>query len=74
MLDDLSMSLVLSGLVLGSLGFGIFIWGKKQQELPAILVGILLSLFPMFIHSVGLLWIVSGGLLGGWKLLQKFAG
>lgn len=74
MLDDMSMSLVLSGLILGSIGFGIFLWGKKQQELVPILVGLALSILPMCIHSVALLWILSGGVLGGWKLLHKFAG
>ncbi|KAA0215854.1 MAG: hypothetical protein DYG94_06775 [Leptolyngbya sp. PLA3] len=74
MIDDMSMSLVLSGLILGSVGLGIFLWGKKQQELTAILVGLALSVLPLCIHSVGLLWILSGGVLGGWKLLHKFAG
>lgn len=74
MLDDMSMPLILSGLVLGSLGFGIFLWGKKTRELPAVVVGLLLSVLPMFVHSLALLWILSGGLLGAWKLLHKLAG
>ncbi|RMH12894.1 MAG: amino acid transport protein [Planctomycetota bacterium] len=68
---ELSMPLVLSGLVLGSLGLGIFIWGKREQELSAVVVGLALGILPMCIHSLGLLWLVSGGLLGGWKLAHR---
>ena len=54
---------LLSGVLLGSLGIGYFIYGKRQGHLLALCCGLLLCGVPYFIDSLGLLWLVSIPLL-----------
>lgn len=54
---------LLSGVLLGSLGIGYFIYGKRQGRLLALCCGLLLCGMPYFIDSLGLLWLVSIPLL-----------
>ena len=51
-----SAGLILS-LVIGALGAGLFIYGKKQQRLPQLIGGLALSLYPYFIPN---LWLMAG--------------
>jgi len=37
---------------IGTVGFGIFLYGKKQQRLPHVLVGIVLMVYPYFVPGV----------------------
>jgi hypothetical protein len=43
-------SIVISMLV-GTVGFGIFIFGKKQQRHPQLVVGLAMMVYPYFIPS-----------------------
>ncbi len=36
------------GLLLGSAGFGFFLYGKKQKKFITMLIGIVLSILPYF--------------------------
>ena len=54
---------LLSGVLLGSLGIGYFIYGKRQGRLLALCCGLLLCGMPYLIDSLGLLWLVSVPLL-----------
>lgn len=50
-----SESLLIWGMVFGSIGLGFFIYGKKQKAVVPLLVGIALFVFPYFISDVYLL-------------------
>jgi hypothetical protein len=52
---------LLLSLVIGSLGMGFFIYGKKQARIPQIVLGILMMVYPYFISN---LWLMSGIALG----------
>lgn len=52
-------SLLLWGVVFGSIGVGFFIYGKKQKAVVPLVTGIALCIFPYFISNVYLL--VLGG-------------
>ena len=52
-------SLLLWGVVFGSIGLGFFIYGKKQKAVVPLVTGIALCIFPYFISNVYLL--VFGG-------------
>ncbi|MDQ7013008.1 MAG: amino acid transport protein [Planctomycetota bacterium] len=54
-----------SGLILGAIGMGMFIYGKKQQRLDCLAVGVALSVLPMVAHSLLVIWGVAGACLGG---------
>ncbi len=50
---------LLSGIVLGSLGMGYFIYGKRQGRIVALCCGILLCGLPYLMDSQLLLWLLS---------------
>ena len=54
---------LLSGIVLGSLGVGYFIYGKRQARILAFCCGLLLCALPYLIDSLWLLWLVCIPLL-----------
>ena len=48
---DLSFGTLLSSLVVGSIGFGLFLYGKKQARFPQLIVGIAMMGYPYFVPS-----------------------
>ena len=54
-------SLILS-LVLGSIGFAYFIYGKRQERIVPLLAGLALCVYPYFVSNV-LLMLGIGALL-----------
>ncbi len=55
---------LLASLLVGSIGFVAFAYGKKQSRLPQMLVGFALMVFPYFVASVPLILGIAAGLLG----------
>jgi hypothetical protein len=49
---DLTVANLMLGVVFGSLGMGYFIYGKKEQRLMPLLVGIALMVYPYFVPEV----------------------
>ena len=62
--------LILS-LFTGAIGFGLFIYGKRQSRWPHALIGLLFMVYPYFTPSISSL-VGVGVLLGGvlWYLLR----
>ncbi len=58
-----STSVLLWGMVFGSIGLGFFIYGKKQKVIVPLMVGIALMIFPYFIADLTLLVIVGAILM-----------
>ncbi len=54
-----STSVLLWGMVFGSIGLGFFIYGKKQKVIVPLMVGIALMIFPYFIADITLLVVVG---------------
>ncbi|HZE98790.1 MAG TPA: hypothetical protein VE981_17395 [Planctomycetota bacterium] len=44
-------------LLVGAIGAGLFIYGKKQGRLPQMLAGITLSIYPYFVPNA---WVMLG--------------
>jgi predicted membrane protein len=55
-------SLLIWGMVFGSIGLGFFIYGKKQKAIVPLMVGIALFIFPYFISDVYIL-VFTGSVL-----------
>lgn len=51
----MSGTTLFAGLIIGSLGTGYFIYGKKQRQALPILCGLLLIVIPYLIDSMALL-------------------
>jgi len=52
-------SLLIWGMIFGSIGLGFFTYGKKQKAVVPLLTGISLFIFPYFISNVYILVIVG---------------
>lgn len=40
-------------MIIGSIGFGLFIYGKKQARWPQLVVGLTMLVYPYFTATVG---------------------
>ena len=52
MFESGSTAVLLWGLLFGSIGFGFFIFGKKQKAVVPLVTGIVLCVVPYFIANV----------------------
>jgi hypothetical protein len=57
---DFDPNALLVALAAGSLGLGIFVYGKRQGRLPHLLAGVALMAYPYFVSS----WAVSAAIGG----------
>jgi hypothetical protein len=62
---------LLASLLVSSIGFVSFAYGKKQKRLPQLLVGLLLMGFPYFVSSVPWMFGIAAGLVGVLVALLK---
>ncbi|MEI7750738.1 MAG: amino acid transport protein [Candidatus Omnitrophota bacterium] len=42
---------ILASVFFGGIGFGAFIYGKKQSNLKALLIGVILMAYPYFVQN-----------------------
>lgn len=49
---------LISGLVIGLVGMVLFMYGKREQNLRALGAGVVLCVYPYFVASVVLMWVV----------------
>ncbi len=54
-----SESMLIWGMVFGSIGLGFFIYGKKQKAIVPLITGIALFIFPYFIPDITMLVIIG---------------
>lgn len=52
MFESGGTAVLLWGLLFGSIGFGFFIYGKKQKAVVPLITGIMLCVVPYFIANV----------------------
>jgi hypothetical protein len=52
-------------LVISSIGFVLFVYGRKQARLPQLVVGLALLVYPYFVTALTPMLIVAAVLLGG---------
>lgn len=64
---------LISSLVIGIVGMGLFVYGKKQTSIPSLLTGVVLCIFPYFVSSVLLMWAITAACLGGLYYLVRYA-
>jgi len=50
-------------LIISSIGFVLFVYGRKQARLPQLVVGLTLLVYPYFITAMTPMLIVGGALL-----------
>ena len=60
---EASSSLLLLGLLFGSIGLGFFIYGRKQASIVPLVCGLLLMVVPYFISNTLLLFALGAVLV-----------
>ncbi len=48
---DLSIGTLIASLVVSSIGFGLFLYGKKQARVPHLIVGMAMMGYPYFVPA-----------------------
>ncbi|HEY2509343.1 MAG TPA: hypothetical protein VGI39_00680 [Polyangiaceae bacterium] len=51
-MEDFDVNALLASLVIGSIGFVLFAYGKKQGRFPQLIGGIVLMGYPYFVSNV----------------------
>lgn len=64
-------NLLISSLIIGAIGMGMFIYGKKSQEMKTLGLGIAMCVYPYFIHSLLLMWAIAGVCMVGAYMLPR---
>lgn len=64
--------MLVSGLLIGAVGFMLFNYGRKEPDLRALGAGLTLCIYPYFIGSVLLLWLVFAAVIGGLYAWNKY--
>ncbi len=55
---------LLAWVVIGSIGLGLFVYGKKQRRAPHLGVGVLLMIYPYFVSGLPATVGIAAALLG----------
>jgi hypothetical protein len=70
---DLDQYSLIASLIVSSIGFVVFGYGKRLQRVPQIVVGLVLMGFPYLVPSVPLMAAITAVLLGGlWLAIRRF--
>lgn len=62
-----------SGLIIGVIGMAFFIYGKKQQHVPSLVAGVGMCIFPYFVTSLVVMWLLAVLCIGGLWASNKLA-
>jgi predicted phage tail protein len=62
---DFDANTILMSLLVGSIGMVCFMYGKRQERLPQVIVGVLLMVYPYFVSNLILSAIIAVVLLAG---------
>lgn len=61
---DIDATALLAGMLVSSIGFVLFVYGKKQSRFPQLAVGLVLMVYPYFVPSPLLMFGIAVCLLG----------
>jgi hypothetical protein len=56
---DFSAAKIFAWIIFGSVGFAVFLYGKKSDMLRPMIIGIALMVYPYFISGTALLYIIG---------------
>lgn len=62
---DLDPGILFSGLIISAIGMGMFIYGKKRPEPKCLFLGLAMCVFPMFVHSLLVMWGLAASCMAG---------
>ena len=69
---DFSSGSLIASLIVSSIGFVVFGYGKRQERLPQVITGLILMGFPYLVPSVPLMAGIAAALLGAMWIALRF--
>jgi hypothetical protein len=60
-----------ASLFVSSIGAGLFIYGKKQERIPQLAAGVVLSIYPYFVTGVAWMFAICVAILVGLTLMVR---
>lgn len=63
---------LISAMVIGLIGFMILNHGRKEGEVKILATGLLLCIYPYFVASLLVLWLLFAAIIGGAVAVQKW--
>lgn len=63
--------LLFSGLIIGVAGLWMLRMGKREANLRCLAVGLGLCVYPYFVSSLAVLWLVAAAMVGGLYLWSR---
>ncbi len=70
-MDLSNPGILLSGLLISIAGLAVFVYGKKSQDMRSLGVGLALMVYPIFVHSLLVMWLIAGVCAGALYLLPR---
>jgi hypothetical protein len=61
----------ISSAFISLVGSALFLYGKKQPDLRCLFTGVGMCVFPFFVHSVALMWVIFAAMSGTLYALIK---
>ncbi len=69
---DIDGASLIASFVIGSIGFVLVVYGRKQHRIPHLVCGLTLMAYPYFVRSAMLMSLIAAVLTGLlWFLVQK---
>ncbi len=68
---DLSVGTLAASLIVSGVGFGLFIYGKKEVRGPQLLTGLTLMIYPYFVSGPLAMYAIGILLVGGMVLALR---
>jgi hypothetical protein len=68
---DVDANAILASILVGTVGLGVFIYGKRQSRLPHMIAGIGLMAYPYFVSNVLLMAGIAMALLAALWLVVR---
>lgn len=66
---DLSAGGLISSFIIGLIGMAMIMYAKKAERIAPLVGGLALCVFPYFVHSLIVTWLVTGACIAGtWAL------
>lgn len=62
---DFSPGPFIASMLIGAIGFGLFLYGKKAERLPQLVTGLTLMVFPYFVPGLVLMIGIAAAALVG---------
>ena len=63
--------LFISGVLIGLAGLAVFMYGKRGLNLKCMGIGLGLAIFPYFVHSLLVMWLIAAVAAAGLCLLPS---